>query len=263
MNLAQEVPKELKQFATVMDKLAYRNVSYSDVFSDMLDYMIACFLTTGDKERAEQLQKKYEQDYGLFDELLKEYLFCLNHVLSGNRNWYDGLGILYETISSRWKSSALGQFFTPTSLVDVMTLITLGEDEQGFGKRVLDNCCGSGRMLISAHAHAPGNYQFGCDIDPICTKMSAINMMLHGCVGEACCMDSLAYTWKFGYKINTHLNRVGVPTIERIENFEDSYFYVKDHECKVVEPPKPKEKGIFVPAKNEPKIVENGQMSLF
>ncbi len=246
-----------------MDKLAYRNGSYSDVFSDNLDYMLACFLTTGDKERAEQLQKKYKGEYALFDQLLKEYIMCMNDVLGGNKSWYDGLGIIYETISSHWKSSALGQFFTPCALVDAMTFMTLGEDDQGFGKRVLDNCCGSGRMLISAHAHAPGNYQFGSDIDPICTKMTAINMMLHGCVGEVSCMDSLAYTWKFGYRINTHLNRVGVPTIEHIEKFEDSYFYVKDKECKVVEPPKPKERGKFEPAKMEPTILQNGQMSLF
>jgi hypothetical protein len=121
-----------------------------------------------------------------------------------------------------------------------------------------DPCCGSGRMLIASHAKAPGNFQFGADIDPICAKMSAINMLVHGCVGEISCMDSIAYEWRFGYKINTYLNSIGHPTLIKIEKFEDSYFYAKPNKPQTKVIPR----GEFVPAKHEPKVLNNGQMSL-
>lgn len=239
----------------LMDKLAYRNGSYTEVFADFLDYQIACFLVTGDKELAERLEKKYQKDYHYFDELLKEHLYCLDRCIGDDFKWFDALGAIYETISSKWKSSSMGQFFTPPTLVDMMSKLTLGDMKKGAGKRILDNCCGSGRMLIAAHASSPGNYQFGADLDPICTKMTAINMLLHGCVGEASCMDSLKYEWNFGYQVNSHLGWSKVPTLLKLNTFEDSYFYVT--------PKKEAPRGEYVPARNMPIILPSGQMSLF
>jgi type I restriction enzyme M protein len=258
MSLIQDVPKELKEFAEILDKIAYRHSSYNEVFSDFLDFTIACFLTTGDKELANRLQKKYGAEYKLFKELLQAYMSCQYGCIHSDTDWYDTLGIIYEIIASRWKSSAMGQFFTPPSIVDLMVMLEQTHTT-GQKQKVLDPCCGSGRMLIASHAKAPGNFQFGADIDPICAKMSAINMLVHGCVGEISCMDSIAYEWRFGYKINTYLNSIGHPTLIKIEKFEDSYFYVKPNKAQTKVIPR----GEFVPAKNEPKILDNGQMSLF
>lgn len=257
MNLKQEVAPKLKPLAEIFDKLAYRHGNYSEVFSDFVNYTVACFLLDGDKKVAEHLKDKYKQDYALFNDLLMCFLDTMNKCLVSEKSWYDVLGEIYETISHNWKSSALGQFFTPPALVDCMTVMTLGDLMAGEQKRILDSACGSGRMLIAAHAHAPGNFQFGADIDPICTKMTAINMMVHGCVGEVSCMDSLRYDWRFGYQINPYLSKFGVPQIEHISIFERSIFYIKKEIIK----PIPKQE--FKPATAKTSVLDTGQLTLF
>lgn len=221
--LSQELPSELKEFGKIFDDLAYR-VGYNDVFYDFVDYLIACFLITGDKELGNRLEKKYGKEYPKVRELFKQLLFAHNKALNF-REWYDGLGIIYETITSKWKSSKMGQFFTPPSLVDLMTLLTMG-DNKDTGKLISDPACGSGRLLIASHAHKPGNYHCGQDLDQVCAKMSAINMVLHGCIGEVACMNTITMEWFFSYEINPHIMNFGFPSLRKVEKFEDSIFYV-------------------------------------
>jgi type I restriction enzyme M protein len=221
--LKQELPIELKGFGEAFESLGYQ-YSYNDLFYDFIDYTIACFLVDGDKEVAERLERKYKNNYQIFNKLLIEILQAMDMKLN-TAKWFDPLGIVYETITSKWKSSKMGQFFTPESIVDLMTVMV--NPEFGAKKAVLDCACGSGRMLLASHAHAPGNYQFGADLDPVCTKMTAINMLLHGCVGEAVCMDSIAFKWHFGYDINPLLNKFGTPFIRKIDCFENSNFYTQ------------------------------------
>ena len=222
MSLKQEVSKELKPLAELMDSVSAHG--YNDIFTDWIDYMIACFRFDGDAELAEQLKRKYGKHYPVFDEMLREYMNVCNSEI-GRKEWYDGLGIIYETIASRWKSSAMGQFFTPPSIVDLMVMINPSGQEIGTGKTVSDPTCGSGRLLISHHAHAPGNYQYGQDLDPICAKMTAINMMIHGCRGEVACMNTLTMEWYFGFYINPYLHKFGSPQIVKVREYQDSNFY--------------------------------------
>ena len=222
MSLKQEVSKELKPLAELMDSMS--GYGYNDIFTDWIDYMIACFRFDGDAELAEQLKRKYEKQYPIFDEMLREYINVCNSEI-GRKEWYDGLGIIYETIASRWKSSRMGQFFTPPSIVDLMVMINPSGEEIGTGKTVNDPTCGSGRLLIAHHAHCPGNFQYGQDLDPICAKMTAINMMIHGCRGEVACMNTLTMEWRFGFYINPYLHKFGSPQIVKVKEYQDSIFY--------------------------------------
>jgi type I restriction enzyme M protein len=222
MNLRQELPKELKDFGMLMDLASIRH-GYNEVFSDWIDYMIACFRFDGDAELGQILASKYESEYPVFDKMFRTYLDCYNAQVYSYNGWYDGLGIIYETIASRWKASNLGQFFTPPGIVDLMVMINISGEERG--KTINDPTCGSGRMLIASHAKFPGNFQYGQDLDPICAKMSAINMMLHGCVGEVACMNTLTMEWYFGYYINPYLSRFKMPQIVKVRVYEDSIFY--------------------------------------
>jgi type I restriction enzyme M protein len=224
MSLKQDVSKELKPLAELMDLTAGR-FGYNDIFTDWIDYMIACFRFDGDAELAERLKRKYEGQYPIFDKMLRTYLDIQKVQVNSFSEWYDGLGIIYETIASRWKSSAMGQFFTPPSIVDFMVMVNTSMAEIGTGKTVSDPTCGSGRLLIAHHAHCPGNFQYGQDLDPICAKMTAINMMLHGCVGEVACMNTLTMEWRFGYYINPYLNKFGSPQIVKVREYKDSIFY--------------------------------------
>ncbi|WP_428657637.1 N-6 DNA methylase [Runella sp.] len=211
-----DVPHELREFNKVFEDIAYRH-GWGDVFVDFVDYSIACFLNTGDPKTADYLEKKYADRYSRFRQLFAEWIKAQERMIFGDKAWYDTLGIFYELIASSSKASHLGQFFTPPALVDMLTLITGGEE--GAGRHISDPCSGSGRMLISFHAHYPGNYCFAGDIDPICTKMTALNMMLHDCEGQAVCMNSLdPDDWRFGYAINPWIRQTrGLPHIARIE----------------------------------------------
>lgn len=236
-----DVPVELREFNKVYEKLSYSRWSEAETFADLLDFMIACFSPFGDKQVAEYLQKKYDKDYHVFSEMMHEML-QVYHKQFGKKmyEWYDGLGFYYEVVSSRRKSSALGQFFTPPELCDLMTMITYS-GEKPTGITANDPACGSGRTLLSFNAYAPGNTYYAGDIDPICAKMTAFNMCIHGMKGQVICADAFKISddWRFGYQINRCL-KFGIPSIEKIEPsacFQTHVFnqMVKECEAKMKE----------------------------
>ena len=179
-------------------------------------------------------------------------------------DWYDSFGEFYMAIASSSKASALGQFFTPAPVVNFMVAIT-GDGTKGAGERMNDPASGSGRMLISYHAHYPGNYTFGADIDSICAKMTALNMVIHGCQGQAVCMNSLnADDWRFGYNINPYIRATGgLPHLVKIEKeqcFQWQYF--QREKAKFFEK-NLQENVEKIIAKTELVAVKFGQLSLF
>ncbi len=82
--------------------------------------------------------------------------------------------------------------------------------EKTTGLTVNDPACGSGRMLLAFNNVAPGNYLVGQDLDHICTKMTAINMALHGCQGQAVNGNSLnPEDFRFGFEVNPRIFIMG------------------------------------------------------
>lgn len=244
--LANEVPAELKEFAGLFDNLSYRHSNYGSVYGDFIDYWAAGMLLNGDPVLASNLEAKYTSDYPLFNRLIIEMLKAYDRKIVDDSCWYDGLGIFYEIIASRYKSSALGQFFTPAPVVDLMTMIINPVE----GNRVLDCCCGSGRMLLSAKVLNPKIDAFAADVDPICAKMSAINLALHGITGEVSCMNSLSMEWRFGYILNPMFRYPGIPPVPHLSHiscFENSAFFMKKQQVK----------------KAAVAALEGGQLSLF
>jgi type I restriction enzyme M protein len=63
-----------------------------------------------------------------------------------------------------------------------------------WGKNVNEPACGSGRLVLAANQVAKGNYYICQDLDPICCKMTAINLCFHEIRAEIHCMDSLRMT---------------------------------------------------------------------
>jgi len=123
--------------------------------------------------------------------------------------WYDALGTLYEVIASRNKCSWMGQFFTPASLCDMMAQLQAG-DVSDDASTANDPACGSGRTLLALNAIRPGLYFVAQDLDPICTKMAAINMAFHGIKGQSVNGNTLQPDeFIFGYEVNPRLYTIG------------------------------------------------------
>jgi type I restriction enzyme M protein len=193
-----DFPPNVREFGKLICQFGYKHHA-ADVFRDFIDYAIACLLYTGCKATAKRLQDYYGEDYPAFSNLYWQLMLTMRDNLV-DIEWFDALGTIYEAISSQSKKSFLGQFFTPQSLCDMMAYIQIPEDMRG--KRVLDPSCGSGRTLLAAHVRAPGNEMYGQDLDPICAKMCAINMAIHGCAGYVVCGDTIRMTADWAYRVN-------------------------------------------------------------
>jgi len=210
---------ELKEAWKGFEQIAYRR-AYSQVFSDLIERMLSRQMvkfengqlvsnpfTPNDYTKEEitfldniiqALEKEYEKRVWIYKEKRQRR----------PSQWYDPLGSLYEACSSRSKKSALGQFFTPRHIVDVMTQMGIGELP---GKKFFtmnEPTCGSGRFGIAAGTYigSQGIPSYICqnDLDSLCAKMTAINMTYNGIVGEVTCSDGLdveGNTFRFGYKI--------------------------------------------------------------
>ncbi len=212
MAKTRDFPPTLRHFVKVLN--SFRGYYYDyDVFRDFVDYTAASLLWEGDKQLAEQLKARYKEDYPMFGELFKAMVQTIHDNLAEDLDWYDALGTLYEEIASQSKASFLGQFFTPPTVCDFMAQIQRPLEECGdrkTGLTINDPTCGSGRLLLAFNKFAPGNYLVGQDVDVICTKMTAINMALHGCRGQSINGNSLMPDdFKFGYEINPMINLTG------------------------------------------------------
>ena len=204
----------------------------TNVFVDFLDYTIGYFNPF--QKPIQGWKEKYDaNDNVKFHDMLITYFQVMEHELSRSL-WYDAFGDLFQSIHVKGNNNA--QFFTPPSLCDLMAQTSLesykGEEPTQmttFGKRIVisDPSCGSGRNLLAANAIFDKNrwrkpYLVCEDIDPTCCKMSAINLMAHGCFGEAICHDSLCETDKvrIGYIVNESMYPfpTNVPSIRQFDD---------------------------------------------
>jgi len=256
MGFLDDSPKSVRAMVCVMRDLGHYKYDVGDVFRDFVDYATACFLYNGDKILAQQLKDKYKDHYPKLGELLKAWIGIMNERITDDVQWFDALGTLYEYLASRSKKSWLGQFFTPEHIADLMTMMMAPGGR--IGQKVNDCACGSGRMLLSFNSANPGNMLYGEDLDPICAKMTALNMAIHGCQGQATCMDSLNQNWKFCYEVNPY-HRMGMPPIPHLVPVSIENCYSKLKPRLAADPIQ-----VIVPEKaRKPVFANSGQLTLF
>jgi type I restriction enzyme M protein len=197
-------------------ELLGRRFDYSQVFSDFLTATINFFTPPYHQAHDLSTFNKYsDQERLSFGRFIQLLIKIHDDLLVGDDDWIDVLGTVYEDINSKRKSSALGQFFTPPEVCDMMTKMSYTSEAKGLN--ILDPTCGSGRTLISFHVANPGNYVYGQDIDLICCKMSVINLMLSGAVGEIVhCNALLIDDFMHGWSINQNLSKFGLPSIKPV-----------------------------------------------
>ena len=235
----------IRPLEKLMTGLCHRKgYDYDTVFKGLLDYLLWMFDPEGKKPDGWRFSKEEALE---FYQMARTY-FLIMKEQTEKLGWYDAFGDLYMALHSN--GGGKGQFFTPPSvcMATAQTCIRSGKwDEYGetwaltettFGKRITisDPAAGSSRLLLAGNKlllDAMRNetkwddvtiaerrpYLVAEDLDYNCVKMSAINMMMHNCFGEAVCHDTLTEPdeVRLGYVINEMMwpFPTNIPSIRR------------------------------------------------
>ena len=199
-----EAPAEIRPLEKMLKDFAYNNgKSISQVFDDWLYFIIGNFNMNPEPQQWWSYTKEQNMQ---FHKMFEEWIMLMERQIK-RHEWFDVFGELYEScVVSKGTRDCNSQFFTPPSICDLMTVINTG-DSKVTGKTVLDPTCGSGRTLLSFHAHHPGNKYFAEDIDRTCCLMTVANFIIHGIEGEVVWHNSLIPdSWNGGWHTNEYLN---------------------------------------------------------
>lgn len=219
------VPSQNK-FAESLLKIGYR-FSLPKVFDDFLTISIAA-CTQHPLKKESHYEDEYLQTIEMYkdSELRHEFPAAFAHLVIEMENRLHssaGNDVLGEFFEQHFAELNKGQIFTPFPICTFMasTIIRQNHDDKyEETKRVLDPTCGSGRMLLAAHAqHGKKLEYYGIDIDLRCAKMAALNLFLNGVWNsEIMCADALSPDdFRIAYRIS--LLPLG---IFKIETKEDS-----------------------------------------
>lgn len=206
---SRHVDTEVKPFFYYFQKFAERR-DYSSAYDDFLTIALTQFVSPdceiGKEMHAQAIAPYNSNERALVSEMFKEMLLAYQKNLTDDNSWFDFFGDFYQQLSSKAKSSRMGQFFTPEHICDLITEVLPPDASKG--KRINDPTCGSGRMLLSHHVKNLGNYYVGEDLDLMCCKMSALNFLLHGVEGEIIwhCSLSEPDSFRLRFTTNKHLN---------------------------------------------------------
>jgi type I restriction enzyme M protein len=260
------LPHEIKDLNRMIEILGRRH-NYVTVFDDYLSSLVNFFTPPNQHGFGTECFKKYDdKERVIFSDMLKETVRVYNQMITSEDNsWYDLFGELYMFLSSKGKAQALGQFFTPVHLVNMMVQLTYDKSMTGQGLKISDPTCGSGRTLIAFHAHCPGNYVFGEDIDLICCKMSLINFLFHGCEGEVVWHDSLLMDFRKAWRVNPNIRITGLPSIVEITQEQSLICYNGNLNDKPAEKSKVESTPLKLPSEevNDKNNIPVMQLSLF
>ncbi|MCW5908148.1 MAG: N-6 DNA methylase [Chitinophagales bacterium] len=108
----------------------------------------------------------YNSDSNSFSELYEHIKTAV-----GSVNEFDLLGTVYQSIRTTSEKSASGAYFTPTQVLGGISILP--------HEKVIDPCCGSGRMLLNSISpqHSP-NLLYARDTDEIALKICRVNFAL-------------------------------------------------------------------------------------
>lgn len=211
-----------KLYTAFLDLVQRVNDDPLKVFDDALTYILR-YLSIDDMDTP---WLHDENDNQAFADFMAAY-FAYQQEQVATKFWYDAWGDMFMEFSGKYKSFR-GQFFTPAAVADLCAKMSVPQ-QQGDRPIINDCACGSARMLLAAEqlAFEKGTtqpYLIGEDIDGMCCKMAAINMAVHGCLGEVVRHDSLQTPdgLYYGYIINETLPAgLSFPSIRRSEKKAD------------------------------------------
>ena len=149
----------MDSFKELFDELARHN-DRSIIWNNWLDYAINVNLLTLSKNKP--TPKNYYGNEETYWDMITAWLTELTQKLE-KYPYYDILGEFYEElVQSKAKASNLGQFYTPTSVTELISTLGISIQSNGSSKNKVANdpTCGSARMLLSAHVHSKGNISY-------------------------------------------------------------------------------------------------------
>lgn len=193
-----------QKFLSLFDKICHGHGHQSaDVFNRFLDFCLY-YLSGGIMTEGLEAVENYHK--GKHDAFLELF----NILGDGSEGFQDMLGTVYQEISSSYKASKMGQFFTPDPVSQLMAEIAIGDlDVAEVGKSINDPSCGSGMMLLKAAEKFGTNrhnqFFVGQDLDGMCAKMCAINMSLNTIPGRVYQMDTLAMKYYAAYDMKMYM----------------------------------------------------------
>jgi type I restriction-modification system DNA methylase subunit len=210
--------EDITTFISLFEQYAYAQ-SYATAFEGLLDYFMTPFKFHENNEdlvkALTQIQTHPKKD------LIVPLLTSIGELSEG---FNDPLGTLFEQLISKGQK---GQFFTPEPIMEFMASSVIAKDMEP-GQTVCDPACGSGRMLLAAAKINRHLHFYGADIDPICSKMAVVNMLLNSLTGEIAHMNSLSNEFYSGYKLGTMLkDGYHYPYYIEFTNPEESYIWLR------------------------------------
>ena len=221
----------MNKFTEIFEELARHN-DRSIIWNNWLDYVISINLINHDGEKT-----NYYGNEEAYVELMEAWLNELTVKLE-TEPYYDILGEFYEElVQSKSKSKSLGQAYTPPSVTNLLSEITIDESS-GFAN---DPTCGSSRTLLATHVKSKGDLIcIGQDLDLTSCQMSVLNFFSHGVRGSILHMDTLTGEFFQGWRINRYLyDGIPVPHIEKISSPGDATDFIGVKKTDVVEEVKP------------------------
>jgi type I restriction enzyme M protein len=229
---------DMKELVKHIQSFSYHNgKGTKQVMSDLLKFIIFNFNPEPKPDPTWSYTKEQNRE---FHEMMIEYFALMKDKLEKSA-WYDAWGDLFMELTP--KGGSRGQFFTPVDICNLMAGGFVNTDTEptsfcgAFGKRVTisDPAAGSARNLLACHTKflldkKRKPYLIAEDVDLDCCRMSAVNMLVHGCFGEVVCHNTLTDPkgLLFGYIINEGIYPLvpGLPTI-RVSNNPSDFFSLR------------------------------------
>jgi type I restriction-modification system DNA methylase subunit len=219
-----KLDKDFKQgkFLSLLKSID-RSKRESEIFSDLIIMASAALYSW---KRDEKVENQYlEKAKGYNKEQLGKFAELIAYItIALTEEEKDFLGGIYQHLNMGNKK--LSQHFTPQRISDAMAEITLQPEvkpKPGKVTTILDPCCGSGVMLISAvkvlKMQSEKNIEHalfvGQDIDTLCAHMTFIQLSLLGVPAIVKCGDTLSgeviwyreTLWYHTYKIEEKLEK--------------------------------------------------------
>ena len=205
-----QIPDKIKPLHQKFNWFSQRGYTTRNVFEDFLDILIYTFSCQKYEDKFAKLIEKYSKEEK--DKFAEIFAWLVPYL--ENNQFSDPLGDFYQyTISN----GAMGQFFTPTHICEMMAEL-VGTDQS---QVIIDPTCGSGRLVLAGLKVARKNnhqpFCFGADLDKTCVKMATVNLIFYGVDGEVACMDSITNKFFFSYKL-APLTKGGLEIIEKQGN---------------------------------------------